>query len=105
VSRKKTTEAESTWPSRPATEGAAVSIVVHGEERTLEATKDGGGWSITPTDADEARALERFGDDAFDPPAPPESEEPPEDDGDQAETDDGSTDDSAGEAGDGGDEA
>jgi hypothetical protein len=94
VTRKKH-QAEPTWPSRPVTEGSAVTLTVNDEERTLKATKDGAGWSITPTDAAEAAALERFADAAFDPPPPPEPEE------DEA----GASDDSAGNGGDGGDQA
>ena len=58
-------EQEQTFPTRPATEGTSVSFIVHDEERTLEATRDGDAWVLAPRDADEARALAHFDDAAF----------------------------------------
>lgn len=64
--------------TRKATEGATVTFVVNNEERTLEATKGRGGWTITATDEAEAHILSQFSDEAFtgtaEPTAEPESE-------------------------------
>lgn len=84
---KKTKLAERTpeFPSRPAAAGAEVTVVVHDEERTLKAMKGKGGWAITPTDADEARALAQFSDEALDPPPAPDAPTEPEADEDEAD--------------------
>lgn len=58
---------EQTFPSRPASEGAAVTLFVDNEEVTLEAEKRDGEWVITPTSDAEAAALERFADSALQP--------------------------------------
>lgn len=63
--KKKAADEAPAFPSRPAAEGAAISVIVNDEERTLEAVETADGWAITPGDAAEARALERFADEAF----------------------------------------
>jgi len=75
---------------RPAAKGTVVTVVVHDEERTLTAKHGKGGWAITPTDDDEARALAGFSDDALNPPPP--SEAPAEGDEDNQEAAEGATD-------------
>lgn len=91
------------FESRPATEGTAVSFTIHDTERTLEAVEAPDGWAITPNDEEEARALAGISDEALNPPPPDVAEEsvqPPEGaEGDEAASEDQSSDSDAGEPG------
>lgn len=58
---------EQRFESRPATEGAAVSVVVDGTEQTIEAKHGPDGWTLTPENEAQAAALARFSDSALQP--------------------------------------
>ena len=70
MTRRKQPAEEPEFAARPAAEGTTVTVIVNDEERELKAEQSGDGWAIQPASAAEAAALERFGDEALNPPAP-----------------------------------
>lgn len=81
---RRTQREQPEFPARAAAEGTVITFIEHGKESELKAVTSGDGWAIQPTTAAEAAALERFSDEALNPPPPPETK--PEADAETAGT-------------------